>query len=83
MTKTLQDAYIVAATRSAIGRASRGALRHKRPDELLADVIRAAVRQTPALDVSTIEDAIIGCARPEGPQGLNAVSYTHLTLPTN
>jgi len=71
MTKTLQDAYIVAATRSAIGRASRGALRHKRPDELLADVIRAAVRQTPALDVSTIEDAIIGCARPEGPQGLN------------
>ncbi|MBJ7262268.1 MAG: acetyl-CoA C-acyltransferase [Burkholderiaceae bacterium] len=71
MTKTLQDAYIVAATRSAVGRASRGALRHKRPDELLAEVIRAAVRQTPVLDVSTVEDAIIGCARPEGPQGLN------------
>jgi len=71
MTKTLQDVYIVAATRSAVGRAPRGALRHMRPDDLLAQVIRNAVAQTPGLDVSTIEDAVIGCARPEGAQGLN------------
>ena len=71
MTQTLQDVYIVAATRSPVGRAPRGALRHMRPDDLLAHVIRSAVAQTPSLDVSTIEDVIIGCARPEGAQGLN------------
>ncbi len=71
MTKTLQDVYIVAATRSAVGRAPRGALRQTRPDEMLAHVIRNAVSQAPGLDVSTIEDAVIGCARPEGAQGLN------------
>lgn len=71
MTKILQDAYIVAAQRSAVGRAPRGALRHTRPDELLAHVIRATVDRTPGLDPATIEDAVIGCARPEGAQGLN------------
>jgi len=71
MTKILQDAYIVAATRSAVGRAPRGALRNTRPDDLLAQVIRSAIAQAPGLDTSTIEDAVIGCARPEGAQGLN------------
>lgn len=71
MTKILQDAYIVAATRSAVGRAPRGALRNTRPDDLLAHVIRSAIAQAPGLDTSTIEDAVIGCARPEGAQGLN------------
>lgn len=71
MTRTLNDAYIVAATRSAVGRAPRGALRVKRPDDLLADVLRAAMAQVPSLDPAAIEDAIIGCARPEGSQGLN------------
>ena len=71
MPKILQDAYIVAATRSPVGRAPRGALRTVRPDELLARVIQSAVAHTPGLDPATIEDAIIGCARPEGPQGLN------------
>ncbi|RYF66979.1 MAG: acetyl-CoA C-acyltransferase, partial [Comamonadaceae bacterium] len=71
MTKILQDAYIVAATRSAVGRAPRGALRNTRPDDLLAHVIRSAIAQAPGLDASTIEDAVIGCARPEGAQGLN------------
>jgi acetyl-CoA acyltransferase len=71
MTRMMQEAYIVAATRSAVGRAPRGALRNTRPDELLARIIRAALAQTPSLDPAVIEDAIIGCARPEGPQGFN------------
>lgn len=71
MPTTLQDAYIVAATRSPVGKAPRGALRHTRPDDLLAHILRAAVAQAPSLDPAAIDDAIIGCARPEASQGLN------------
>jgi acetyl-CoA acyltransferase len=71
MSRTLQDAYIVAATRSPVGKAPKGALRNVRPDDLLAYVLRAAMAQVPNLDPAAIEDAIIGCARPEGSQGLN------------
>lgn len=68
---TLQQAYIVAATRSPIGKAPRGFFSHTRPDDLLATVIRGLLAQAPSLDPSAVEDAIIGCAIPEGPQGLN------------
>lgn len=68
---TLQDAYIVAATRTPIGKAPRGMFAHKRPDELLADTLRGVLAQAPSLDPAAIEDAIVGCAIPEGPQGLN------------
>ena len=71
MSKQLQDAYIVAASRTPIGKAPRGAFRNTRPDELLVHAIKAAVGQVPGLDTSLIEDAIIGCAIPEGEQGLN------------
>jgi acetyl-CoA acyltransferase len=71
MNRIPQDAYIVAATRSPVGKAPKGALRHTRPDDLLAHIVRAAVAQVPTLDPAAIEDAIIGCARPEGSQGLN------------
>ncbi|MFC4276079.1 acetyl-CoA C-acyltransferase [Achromobacter aloeverae] len=71
MSRTLQDVYIVAATRSPVGKAPRGALRTVRPDDLLAHVIRAALAQAPTLDPAAIQDAVIGCARPEGSQGLN------------
>jgi len=71
MTRTVQDAYIVAATRSPIGKAPRGALRHTRPDDLLARIVRAALAQAPGLDPAAIDDAIVGCAMPEGSQGLN------------
>lgn len=71
MTRVLQDAYIVAAARTPIGRAPRGAFRHVRPDDLLVRAILAALAQVPGLDPARIEDAIIGCAIPEGPQGLN------------
>ncbi|MCC2596171.1 acetyl-CoA C-acyltransferase [Pusillimonas sp. MFBS29] len=68
---TLQQAYIVAATRSPIGKAPRGMFSHTRPDDLLATVIQGLLAQAPGLDPAAIEDAIVGCAIPEGPQGLN------------
>ena len=71
MTQTLQDAFIVAAARTPIGKSHRGVFRTTRPDDLLAHAIRAALEQVPALDPASIEDAIIGCAIPEAQQGLN------------
>jgi acetyl-CoA acyltransferase len=71
MSKQIQDAYIVAATRSPIGRSHRGTLRNLRPDELLAAVLRAAMAQVPGLDPKSVEDVICGCAIPEAQQGLN------------
>lgn len=68
---TLQQAYIAAATRSPIGKAPRGIFSHTRPDDLLATVIRGLLAQVPSLDPAAVEDAIVGCAIPEGPQGLN------------
>jgi acetyl-CoA acyltransferase len=69
--KQVQDAYIVAATRSPIGRSGRGTLRNTRPDELLCRIINSALKQVPTLDPNAIEDLICGCAFPEGAQGLN------------
>jgi acetyl-CoA acyltransferase len=71
MTKPIQDAYIVAATRAPIGKSHKGYFRQTRPDELLAHVLRAALAQVPNLDPATIEDVICGCAIPEAQQGLN------------
>ncbi|MBF6617735.1 MAG: acetyl-CoA C-acyltransferase [Candidimonas sp.] len=68
---SIQQAYIVAATRSPIGKAPRGVFMHTRPDELLATVINGLLAQVPNLDPAAVEDAIVGCAIPEGPQGLN------------
>jgi acetyl-CoA acyltransferase len=69
--KQVQDAYIVAATRTPIGRSGRGYFRNTRPDELLVAAIRSAMLQVPTLDPKAIEDAIIGCSFPEGEQGMN------------
>ncbi len=71
MSKQLQQAYIVAATRTPIGKAPRGVFRHVRPDDLLVHALKAALAQVPSLDPATIEDAIVGCAFPEAEQGLN------------
>ncbi|MBG6074716.1 acetyl-CoA C-acyltransferase [Polaromonas sp. CG_9.11] len=71
MSKQVQDAYIVAATRTPIGRSHRGVFRNTRPDDLLVSVLKAALAQVPTLDPKAIEDIICGCAIPEGPQGLN------------
>jgi acetyl-CoA acyltransferase len=71
MTKQLQEAYIVAATRTPIGKAPRGMFRNVRPDDLLVRAIQSAVSQVPGLDTKLIEDAIVGCSFPEAEQGLN------------
>ena len=71
MSKQLQDAYIVAATRTPIGKAPRGMFRNVRPDDLLVRAIQSAVAQVPGLDANLIEDAIVGCSFPEAEQGLN------------
>ena len=71
MTKQVQDAYIVAATRTPIGRSHKGYFRNTRPDDLLAHTLRAALAQAPGLDPAAIEDVICGCAIPEAQQGLN------------
>jgi len=69
--KQVQDAYIVAATRTPIGRAGRGYFRNTRPDDLLVAAIKSAMKQVPTLDPKAIEDAIIGCSFPEAEQGMN------------
>ena len=69
--KQIQDAYIVAATRTPIGKSHKGFFRNMRPDDLLATIIRAALAQVPALDPKAVEDVIAGCAIPEAQQGLN------------
>ena len=69
--KQVQDAYIVAATRSPIGKSGRGFFRNTRPDDLLVKVLQSALAQAPGLDPQAIEDIICGCAMPEGQQGLN------------
>jgi len=71
MSKQVQDAYIVAATRTPIGRSGRGYFRNTRPDDLLIATIRHALSQVPTLDPQAIEDAVIGCSFPEGEQGIN------------
>jgi acetyl-CoA acyltransferase len=69
--KQIQDAYIVAATRTPIGRSHRGYFKNMRPDDLLAVALRSALSQVPGLDAKAIEDVICGCAIPEAQQGLN------------
>jgi len=71
MSKQIQDAYIVAATRTPIGRSHKGFFKHTRPDDLLASTLRAALAQAPGLDPAAIDDIICGCAIPEAQQGLN------------
>jgi acetyl-CoA acyltransferase len=71
MSKQIQDAYIVAATRTPIGKAPRGMFNKTRPDDLLVRVLQSALAQAPGLDPALITDAIIGCSFPEAEQGFN------------
>jgi acetyl-CoA acyltransferase len=71
MAKQVQDAYIVAATRTPIGKSGRGYFKNTRPDDLLVAAVRSALKQAPGLDPKAIEDAIIGCSFPEAEQGIN------------
>jgi acetyl-CoA acyltransferase len=71
MSIQLQDAYIVSATRTPIGKAPRGMFNKTRPDDLLVRVLQSALAQAPGLDPALITDAIIGCSFPEAEQGFN------------
>jgi acetyl-CoA acyltransferase len=71
MTRQIQDAYIVAAQRTPVGKAPRGVFRNTRPDDLLAYAIDAALSKCPSVDKARIDDAVIGCAMPEAEQGMN------------
>jgi acetyl-CoA acyltransferase len=71
MTKQIQDAYIVAATRTAVGKAPRGMFRNTRPDDLLAHVLRAVLAQCPGVEPASVDDVVVGCAMPEAEQGMN------------
>ena len=71
MTKQIQDAYIVAAIRTPVGKAPRGMFRNVRPDDMLAHVLKGAMAQVPGLDPHDIGDVIVGCAMPEAEQGMN------------
>lgn len=65
------SAYIVAIKRSAVGRAKKGLLRHARPEEMAAQVIRGLLAGVPSLPADRVDDVLIGCAMPEGSQGMN------------
>ncbi len=71
MAKQVQEAYIVAATRTPVGKAPRGVFRNVRPDDMLAHVLKSALAQAPGLDPSAIDDVVVGCAMPEAEQGMN------------
>ena len=69
--KQVQDAYIVAATRTPVGKAPRGMFRNTRPDDLLAHTLKSALGRCPGLDPAQVDDVIVGCAMPEAEQGMN------------
>jgi acetyl-CoA acyltransferase len=71
MSTQIREAYIVAATRTPVGKAPRGMLRHVRPDDMLAHVLKSVLAQVPAIEPAQIGDVVVGCAFPEAEQGLN------------
>ena len=71
MSKQIQEAYIIAATRTPVGKAPRGMFRNTRPDDLLVHALKSVLAQAPSLDAASIADVIVGCAMPEAEQGVN------------
>src|SRR5918993_2226982 len=76
--RIMQDAVIVSATRTAVGKAPGGSLRTVRPDEMAATVIKEALRRAPGIEPTDIDDVILGCAMPEAEQGLNVARIASL-----
>src|SRR6056300_1584221 len=64
------EAYIVKGYRTAVGKAKKGGFKNYRSDDMAVDVLKHLVAQVPALDPTTVDDVIVGCANPEGEQGL-------------
>src|SRR5581483_5590557 len=71
MAKQVQDAYIVAAVRTPVGKAPRGVFRNVRPDDLLTHALQSALARAPGLEPGAVDDVIVGCAMPEAEQGMN------------
>jgi acetyl-CoA acyltransferase len=71
MARQIREAYIVAATRTPVGKAPRGMLRQVRPDDMLAHVLKSVLAQVPAIEPAQVDDVVVGCAFPEAEQGLN------------
>ena len=74
----MKDIVIVDAVRSAVGRAHKGSLAQKRPDEMAGEVLRGLLARNPKVDKNEIEDLVLGCAMPEGEQGLNVARVVEL-----
>ena len=74
----MPDAVIVSAVRTPVGRAYKGSLRATRPDDLAALVIAEAIARVPGLSASEVDDVILGCAMPEGEQGMNVARIAAL-----
>jgi acetyl-CoA acyltransferase len=74
----MTEICIVEAVRSAVGRALKGSLVNKRPDELAGDVMRALLARVPAMTPEMVDDVVLGCAMPEGEQGLNVARLSAL-----
>src|SRR4249920_2756839 len=74
----MREIVIVTAVRTPVGRAFKGTLRTTRPDELAAIAIKGALERVPQLDPKEIEDVILGCAMPEGEQGMNVARIASL-----
>lgn len=66
----MQEAYIIAAKRSAVAKASKGGFRNFRSDDLAVEIIKELLKTVPEIDPNTVDDVIVGCANPEGEQGL-------------
>src|SRR5215468_1942641 len=74
----MRDVVIVSAMRTPVGRAFKGTMRATRPDEMAAVAIRGALERIPQVDPKEIEDVILGCAMPEGEQGMNVARIASL-----
>ena len=78
MNQATPNVVIVSTARTAVGKAGRGTLKNTRPDELSAAALRGAIERLPEIDLEAIDDIIIGCATPEGPQGYNVARIASL-----
>jgi len=74
----MREVVIVEAVRSAVGRAHKGSLKDRRPDDMAGEVLRGLMARVPQVEPDMVEDLVLGCAMPEGPQGLNVARYAGL-----
>jgi acetyl-CoA acyltransferase len=74
----MREAVIVSAVRTAVGKAGRGTLRETRPDDMAAEVIKAAIARVPGLEPAMVDDVVLGCAMPEAEQGGNVARIASL-----